>query len=297
MYRLTLLAALGLAGCAAATAPAVAPDHPAAVTASSTEAIVEVAALAPAPQPDLPAPLRPDGRPPGGGMEGMDHDPIEEAPTRMEGQMEGMDHDGTMEVDEAAMSHAAVNHGDDLSGDVNVADSPMAEALDAYLAVQDALASDDPDAAAAHGAHFEVAFGALVEAPPDDDPHLWHARSADVDAVRTAAAALAGAGGSRASPEQALAEARTAFGALSAAFARLVEAAGMPEGYAVERYTCGMVAEAPEGGVWLQRRGDPRNPYFGTAMPTCGTRDRTLPESGGASHDGAGHGGTNHGGH
>ena len=30
-----------------------------------------------------------------------------------------------------------------------------------------------------------------------------------------------------------------------------------------------MTTGAPEGGVWLQRAGPVRNPYFGTAMLMC----------------------------
>jgi Cu(I)/Ag(I) efflux system membrane fusion protein len=144
----------------------------------------------------------------------------------------------------------------------------MAEALGAYLAVQDALASDDQAEAIAHGAHFASAFEALAEAPPAGEPHFWHSRSDDVGAVRAAASELAGAAD--------LAAARLAFGHLSVPFARLVEEAGLPEGLALDRYRCGMARDVPDGGIWLQRPGATRNPYFGAAMLTCGARTSSL---------------------
>lgn len=257
MRSISALAALVfLTACVPAATVAVGADHPASPDAPTARASAPMAALTPAPEVRLPEALRPasDDAP------AMDHTAMrDDAPT----------------VDHAAMGHTmpapserpdAPTAASPTTGAPTA--SPMAEALDAYLAVHAALAQDDVAGAAAHGAHFATAFGALAEAPPAGDPHFWHSRSADVAAVGTAADALAGA--------ETLDAARVAFGELSVPFARLLEAAGAPEGYALARFTCGMYRDAPEGGVWLQRDGDTRNPYFGAAMLTCGTRNGAI---------------------
>ena len=290
--RTTLLApGLLLGACAPSQVAAPAPGHPASPDVQPGPATVEVATLAPVPPPDLPAVLRPDGHPPAGSMVGMD-------PAAADGAMDhaAMGHDemATMGADEASMSHTAMNHGrtafetpsptpPERLGDVppapvsmDAALTPLTETLDAYLALHDALASDKLDAAAAQA--FSTAFDRAVAEAPAEDPHLWHARSAEVNAVRDAAAALAGAGD--------LAAARAAFGEMSVPFVALVRAHGVPAGYDLARFTCGMAQDVPEGGVWLQRDGELRNPYFGAAMLTCGRRDGALPPM---DHGDAGH--------
>ena len=258
-----LAALVLLTACAPAATVAVGPDHPASPAAPAGRASVPMAALTPAPAARLPDALRPAS------ADAPAMDPVVTRADAMTGDAAG----DAPAVDHAAMGHtmpATSERPAAPAADASTpgAPAPMAEALDAYLAIHDALAQDDAAGAAAHGAHFASAFGALAEAPPAGDPHFWHSRSADVAAVRTAADALAGA--------QALGTARVAFGELSVPFARLVEAAGAPEGYALARFTCGMFRDAPEGGVWLQRDGDTRNPYFGTAMLTCGTRNGAV---------------------
>ena len=112
----------------------------------------------------------------------------------------------------------------------------------------------------------------------------------DVAAVRTQSLELAGATG--------LSDARTAFGQLSGPFLALVEAYGVPVGYDLSRFTCGMRGDLPGGGVWPQRGAEPRNPYFGTRMLACATRsapgtavpartgDLVAPEASGATDHG-----------
>lgn len=277
-----LAALVLLTACAPAATVALGPDHPASPEAQATEYTLSVAALDPAPAPRLPTALRPA---PSADRAGMDHAAMGHA---------GMDHaamghaaPAAQPVDHAAMGHApaetrATGHAvmGHAASEARPSASPMAEALGAYLALHDALASDDQAGALAHGAHFAEAFDALAEAPPDSDPHFWHSRGADVQAVRAAAADLAGAAD--------LAPARIAFGHASVPFARLVEAAGLPEGLELDRYRCGMAQGVPDGGIWLQRPGATRNPYFGAAMLTCGSRTGSLAASAGrdahASH-------------
>lgn len=238
MKRLLLAPALLLAGCASSTPPPLTDDHPARTEAPAAPRVSAPIALAPVPQPDLPAALRPDTRLPGEGVEGMDR---------------------------ARTDHAQKNHGQMASSPTPGA---LPAALDAYLAVQEALAADQFNGLAAHAQSFGAAFSILTELPLGDDPHFWHSRTADTKTIRTSTQALAEADD--------LSSAREAFGELSLPFANLVEAAGVPQGYDLTRLTCGM-AEAPEGGVWLQHGEDTRNPYFGSAMLTCGSIDTVLP--------------------
>lgn len=251
-----LSALVFLTACAPAATVAVTPDHPASPDAPTAPSSLQLSALAPAPAPRLPAVLRPTSD----GMPAMDSAQMRDGASAR-----------ASAVDHAAMGHTMPMSSDRPAASASASpmpDSPMAEALDAYLALHDALASDDAAGARAHGAHFAAAFDALAEAPPAADPHFWHSRSADVQAVRTAAADLVDA------PD--LAASRVAFGHASVPFARLVEAAGLPEGVEIERFRCGMAQNVPDGGIWLQRPGALRNPYFGAAMLTCGSRTGSL---------------------
>jgi len=176
-------------------------------------------------------------------------------------------------MDHGATGHSAMRPAEDAP--------PLALALDAYLDVQEALAADD--LAPVQAQAFADAWSRATDRAPDADPHFWHTRADDVAAVRTHAVGLAAA--------TSLSNARTAFGRLSAPFLALVEVHGAPGGYDLSRFTCGMRGDLPEGGVWLQRGDEPRNPYFGTRMLTCATRsatgaavpartdDLTLPEA------------------
>ena len=232
MSRFALLAlTASLAACApSAPTAALAPSHPAAADAPAVPARAPLADLAPAPQPNVPAVLRP--RP----MAGMDH-----------GQMD----------------HGQMDHGQMPSPDRETAPDaapsgagPLADAVDAYLAVHDALAADRLDSAAA-----DRLAGALAQATttaPTDDPHLWHRMPDDVTAAQAAAAALR--------QSETLDQARAAFGDLGVPFSAIAAASGSADG--LVRHTCGMT-DAPQGGVWLQRDGPPRNPFFGSAMLTC----------------------------
>ena len=168
----------------------------------------------------------------------------------------------------AAMDHGAHAHGDHAAHDGPAPVlGPLTDALDAYLDAHEALAADDPAPVPALASAFAGAWAEAVETAPEADPHFWHARAEEVGAVRTHALALAAAAD--------LDAAREAFGHLSAALVGLVEARGAPAG--LWRFTCGMRSDLPEGGVWLQRGPEPRNPYFGSAMLACATDRAALP--------------------
>ena len=181
-----------------------------------------------------------------------------------------------MEMDHVGME---MNHSGMEMDHSEVDDAPIRPVLDAYLVLHDALVADRlaPDAAQA----LAAALAIWTETPPPGDAHFWHLRATDASTLRRSADALAEAAG--------LEAARAAFGALSVPFASLVEAHGVPEGYDLARFTCGM-ADAPEGGVWLQPAGDTANPYFGASMATCGRED--APTEPALHHRSMNHGGT-----
>lgn len=264
-----LVAAAALAGCAAPGALDAPADHPARLDAPAAAFVVRADALPPVARPRVPAVLVPDGLPPAGGTavpmsHGMDHEAM--TPDTRLGA-----------VSSAPADHAAMGPG---SMDAAPAATPLASALDAYLVLHRRLVEGRLDPAAARA--FAQAFDALADAPLPGDAHFWHQRPEPVVAVRQAAARLAEAGD--------LDAARAAFGALSAPFVALVEEVGLPEGYDLVRHTCGM-ADAADGGVWLQPAGPVANPFFGDAMLACGRPDAPAP-SGHEGHEGhEGHGG------
>lgn len=270
MFRAIPALGLVVAGCAAPAAVAPGPDHPASPQSAARPALVSLAALAPTPAPAVPLVLRPDRLPPAGGAAGHHGHAHGAGPDQETAATDA----GGAPMLHAHHNSAVADASSDSLGDAPAASGPMARTLDAYLTVHDALAADRVDAEAART--FGAAFAELAETPPADDPHLWHARSAEVEAVHQSAAALGAAGD--------LDEARAAFAALSVPFAALVRAAGVPEGYGVELRRCGMF-DGPEGGVWLQPEGETRNPYFGRSMPTCGTHTEGLePETSHGGH-------------
>ena len=155
--------------------------------------------------------------------------------------------------------------------------SPLGDALTAYLVLHDALARDTIEGVSEAAQAFNTAFGLAIQTAPADDPHVWHQRATETAAVRTQALALASATD--------LASARKAFGELSAPFASLIDAVGVPEDFELVRHTCGMQPQAPEGGVWLQNEGPVRNPYFGGAMRMCSLEQAPAAPA----HNEAGH--------
>ena len=270
MLRTPVLA-LGLvvAGCAApaATLPGADPAAP-----TGAAPAVSLAPLAAAPQPELPTPLRPTGPSVVTTEAAMDH-----------GAHAPLATSASAPTSHAQMGHDQTSHSADAR--------PLALALDAYLSVQEALAADDLAPVSPNAQAFADAWANATEDAPDDDPHFWHMRAEGVATVRAHALALAGAAS--------LDAARTAFGHLSAALVPIVEARGAPAG--LSRFVCGMRRDLPEGGVWLQRGAEPRNPYFGARMLTCAvggaavparTGDSAAPPSA-AGHE-AGHGAMDH---
>jgi len=102
------------------------------------------------------------------------------------------------------------------------ASAALADALRAYLRVQDALASDSTDGVADAAKAFTTALGTLADTPVPDHPHFWHQRQEQLDTLKANAAELA------ANPT--LADARDALAVLSEALVAFVAATGVPPG-------------------------------------------------------------------
>ena len=287
--RLSVLALpLLLAACTSSAPVAPPPDHPASAQVASAQPVA-LLTLDPVAQPDLPPALV--TAPMGTSSSHVMHDqPSAEAASPAMESVMAMDHANMNHADASPpvmeMDHSARSHADaDTAESVAQAD-PLARTLDAYLAVQETLASDQLGGVADHARSFSSAFDALTAVAPEGDPHRWHSRS---DAVRTtsqAARSLAQA--------STLADAREAFAILGAAYLSVLEATGAPAGYDLRPMRCGMFAGAPEGGVWIQRTGPTRNPFFGSSMLTCGSDRASAIGDASPTPDASSHGDSHH---
>lgn len=152
----------------------------------------------------------------------------------------------------------------------------LREALDAYLVIQTALASDSMDGVAKAADRFSEAFGKLKTVELPNDPHFWHKHDASLKTITELSASLAKAGD--------LAAARLVLGKLSVPLRALLFETGVPaansEGMLVLR--CPMYLQDQGGAVWLQAAGDVRNPYMGAAMLACFDERTALPAAKGA---------------
>ena len=174
---------------------------------------------------------------------------------------------------------------------VDALPAPVADmlntALEHYLAIGDALASDTTDGVAVHARKLATALDKLIEIEVPDDPHLWHKHQ---DAIATArAGALELADGDD------LAEARLQYTPVSASMQTLLMATGVPASFdrEVQVLHCPMYRAGQGGTMWLQAAGEVRNPYFGTTMLRCFDQRRALPVTGGARVPAAPAGSTN----
>lgn len=132
-----------------------------------------------------------------------------------------------------------------------LAAAEMGPILEAYFPIATMLAEDSTDGLEDASARLAAALDAAIARQPG------HALLAE---VREHAGRLGAASG--------IEPARTAFGLMGPAMARLAEVSEVPAGMTVHRMVCGM-ADAPEGGVWLQDHDEVRNPYFGSTMLRC----------------------------
>lgn len=148
-------------------------------------------------------------------------------------------------------------------------------ALDAYFAIQTALADDTTDGVAKAARSLSDAVSAMQDVPMPDQPHFWHKLADELATIQKDASTLADASD--------LAQARLAFGSLSVAFRSLITATGVPAEYPqpVIALHCPMFKRDQGGAVWLQAGGEARNPYMGSIMLECFDERSLLPVAGG----------------
>ena len=118
-----------------------------------------------------------------------------------------------------------------------------ASILDPYLAIQEGLAHDSVDNLHANAGNIATAATAL---------------GAPAMKIDTAAVQLASAGD--------VADARQKFGTLSEAIVAYKDGLHLKAGDGVKQAFCPMAVKP-----WLQRGDAISNPYYGSAMPTCGS--------------------------
>ena len=118
-----------------------------------------------------------------------------------------------------------------------------ASILDPYLAIQEGLVHDSVDNLRANAGNIATAATAL---------------GAPAMKIDTAAVQLASAGD--------VADARQRFGTLSEAIVAYKDGLHLKAGDGVKQAFCPMAVKP-----WLQRGDAISNPYYGSAMPTCGS--------------------------
>lgn len=131
----------------------------------------------------------------------------------------------------------------------------LAPTIDAYLDVQEKLATDDLPGAIEAFHRIETEAKAFRPAEKRD---VWKNAAAHI-------VSAAQQGGQA----ESLTRARASFLHLSGAVIKLLAEVGNPLEDTVNIDFCPM-ADDGKGAQWLQRRGDLANPYFGAAMLSCG---------------------------
>ena len=138
----------------------------------------------------------------------------------------------------------------------------------AYFAVQQALSKDH-----LHGAHsgaralVEALDGVTMDALEGSTHRAWMAADRE---LRQGAEAMRSAGD--------IAAARQAFASLSTALTEVARGFGVSTGE-VHVFYCPMSFDN-EGAVWLQQGERTQNPYFGSKMYGCGSRQETFNAAG-----------------
>jgi len=130
----------------------------------------------------------------------------------------------------------------------------------AYTGMAEALANDNPQAAAEHIAKFQSALRQVDMKLLSD----LQAHAAWMRAQKTLQSTIA-----ELSKTQALKSQRTLFKSLSSVMQGLALSFGFGEETPVYRHYCNMAFGKNKGASWLQPNEKTHNPYLGSAMPRC----------------------------
>ena len=147
--------------------------------------------------------------------------------------------------------------------------------LEAYYAVQAALAADDAAQAQQAAADTQTALDAVKMELLRGDAHIaWMAHAKDLraalDAAKTAGTDIA--------------KLRVAFEPLSNALIAALQGFGAPGDTPAYVLHCPMAFEGM-GADWLQAAQETRTPYFGSTMLKCGSVIGTLEPPGADAHE------------
>ena len=178
---------------------------------------------------------------------------------------------GTMAVDQEAV--VAVAGASDLGSLPPEAADALGRILDRYLAIGDALAGDSVEGIRADAQALAAGVDRLLEIEIPGDEHFWHEHG-EVATVRRKALELTDG------PD--LEPARATYADLSSAFGKLLESTGVPPTYGTEVHQlhCPMYRAQDGGVIWMQPKGDVRNPFFGSTMLRCFDERSVLPRTG-----------------
>ena len=136
---------------------------------------------------------------------------------------------------------------------------------DEYLALAAGLATDDVEAARGAVAQMSVALEAVDMGQLEGDAHMaWMGSVAE---LKPALESTAGA--------RDIEGVRAGLPALTASIASAIRSFGIGEGTSVLRFHCPMAFDG-QGADWLQSETATANPYYGTAMPSCGESIETI---------------------
>ncbi len=142
--------------------------------------------------------------------------------------------------------------------------------LAAYFAIGNTLAGDSIKDIPSHAKELAAGVDLLLETPIPGDADFWRSHD-EVATVRGKALEL--------SDMSEIEQARLALADLSEALATLLEATGVPPSFGreVHQLHCPMYRG---GSIWLQPKGEPRNPFYGSMMLDCFGERQVLPITG-----------------
>jgi Cu(I)/Ag(I) efflux system membrane fusion protein len=154
----------------------------------------------------------------------------------------------------------------------NAFQAQLHKLYEAYLKIQDALASDDNDKAAGAVKTARDALDAVDMKLLQGEAHMtWMKHQAN---LRQSIKDMTDAGN--------IEEIRAGFALMSEEFPAVIRTFGLGTDKPVYILKCPMAFDG-RGARWLQGNRETRNPYFGAAMLQCGEVIETLPPSG--SHE------------
>jgi membrane fusion protein, copper/silver efflux system len=146
---------------------------------------------------------------------------------------------------------------------------------DGYFALQFALSHDDHSGAVAAAANLKLAADPDLGGALDDhgSHRVWGLLTLALGANAEAMAATAD-----------LDAGRTIFEPLSRVMTAISRSFGRTDGEPVYNYFCPMAFDY-EGAFWLQEKEGTENPYYGSGMFKCGTKQETIVAMGAGGHE------------